>query len=135
MTSKLDKSFYFIELWITTKRKSSIWISKIFDKIFAFGHFYGIHGILDHNKILFVIHHFSTTLCGKLQKKYINQFFRKKFRQFLRFLIFVMSSKKNRWITPLLVFTKTKHFLQTRFFEKLPESCRKIAVTQNTKTK
>jgi hypothetical protein len=35
--------------------------------------------------------------------------------------------KKNRWITPLLIFIKTKHFIQNRFFEKLPESCRKVA--------
>ena len=42
--------------------------------------------------------------------------------------------KKNRWITPLLIFTKTKHFPQTRFFEKLPENCRNFLLDHmNTK--
>jgi len=44
-----------------------------------------------------------------------------------------LSSKKKEEKTPLLIFTKTKHFLQTQIFEKLRESCGNFAGIQNIK--
>ena len=46
---------------------------------------------------------------------------------FLISVFLYLSSKKKEEKTPLLIFTKTKYFIQTQIFEKLRESCGKVA--------